>query len=46
MVSYRNILVHDYMKIDEEIIIDILNNHLDDFAKFIGHINTWIEKNY
>ena len=25
MVGFRNILVHDYAKIDEEIILDILN---------------------
>jgi hypothetical protein len=26
------------MKIGEEIMIDILKNHLDDFEKFIGHM--------
>lgn len=47
MVSFRNILVHDYMKIDEEIIINVLKNNLDDFAKFMNYINKWIkEKNY
>ena len=47
MVSFRNILVHDYMKIDEEIIINVLKNNLDDFGKFINDINKWIkEKNY
>lgn len=47
MVSFRNILVHDYMKIDEEIIINVLKNNLDDFAKFMNYINQWIkEKNY
>lgn len=47
MVSFRNILVHDYMKIDEEIIINVLKNNLDDFAKFMNYINKWIKgKNY
>ena len=47
MISFRNILVHDYMKIDEEIIINVLKNNLDDFAKFMNYINQWIkEKNY
>lgn len=47
MVSFRNILVHDYMKIDEEIIINVLKNNLDDFAKFMNYINQWTkEKNY
>lgn len=44
MVSFRNILVHDYMKIDEDIIIDIMQNHLDDFALFINYITKWISR--
>lgn len=46
MVSFRNILVHDYTKIDEEIMLDILKNHLDDFGRFIIYINKWLSKNY
>lgn len=46
MVSFRNILVHDYMKIDEEIIINVLKNNLGDFAKFMNYINKWIKNNY
>lgn len=46
MVSFRNILVHDYMKIDEDIMMDIIQNHLDDFALFIDYINKWINKFY
>ncbi|WP_416237348.1 type VII toxin-antitoxin system HepT family RNase toxin [Thermoanaerobacter sp. RKWS2] len=46
MISFRNILVHDYMKIDEKVIVDILKNHLDDFVKYIYYINKWIEENY
>ena len=46
MISFRNILVHDYMKIDEKIMIDILKNRLEDFVKYINYINTWIEKEY
>lgn len=45
MVSFRNILVHDYMKIDEDVLIDVLKNHLDDFVKYIKYINRWIETN-
>lgn len=46
MISFRNILVHDYMRVDEKIIIDILYNHLDDFSKFVNYINQWTEENY
>lgn len=46
MISFRNILVHDYMRIDEKIMIDILRNRLEDFVKYINYINTWLEKEY
>ncbi len=44
MVSFRNILVHDYMRVDENIMIDILHNRLDDFAIYIKYINHWLEQ--
>lgn len=44
MVSFRNILVHDYMRVDENIMIDILHNRLDDFALYIKYINHWLEQ--
>ncbi|KGM98409.1 hypothetical protein Z968_00210 [Clostridium novyi A str. 4552] len=43
MVSFRNILVHDYMRVDEQIMVDILKNHLNDFGKFMNYINEWIK---
>lgn len=46
MVSFRNILVHDYMKVDEDIMMDILKNHLEDFIKYMNYINKWIKNNY
>lgn len=46
MAGFRNILVHDYINIDEEIILDVLNNKLDDFMKFTKYINKWIKENY
>ncbi|SHH76146.1 type VII toxin-antitoxin system HepT family RNase toxin [Clostridium grantii] len=46
MVSFRNILVHDYMRVDEKIMIDILKNHLNDFIDFMSYINKWIKKTY
>jgi uncharacterized protein YutE (UPF0331/DUF86 family) len=35
MVGFRNIIVHQYREVDEEIVIDILQNHLIDIEKFI-----------
>lgn len=46
MVGFRNILVHDYTKIDTEVIIDILKNGLEDFITFTVHVNQWLKKNY
>lgn len=46
MIGFRNILVHDYIKIDEDIILEILNNKLDDFIKYLNFINKWLEENY
>lgn len=46
MVGFRNILVHDYTKIDEDIILNILSNRLDDFIKYMNYINKWIKENY
>lgn len=43
MVGFRNILVHDYTKIEAEIIVKILKNDLIDFVLFISYINTWME---
>lgn len=46
MVGFRNILVHDYTKIDEDIIIHILKNELDDFIKYMDYVNKWLKENY
>jgi len=34
MVGFRNIAIHDYKNIDEEILIDILDNHLVELKEF------------
>lgn len=46
MVGFRNILVHDYTKIEESIILDILNNRIDDFIEYSKYINKWLKENY
>lgn len=35
MASFRNILVHDYLKLDRGIVYDIIKNNLKDFDEFI-----------
>ena len=34
MASFRNILVHDYIKLDREIVFAVIKNNLDDFRTF------------
>ncbi len=34
MIGFRNIAVHDYKNIDEEILKDVIENHLDDLLNF------------
>ena len=39
MVGLRNILAHEYLKINKKIIYDILQNNLTDIKKFVVFIN-------
>ena len=34
MVGFRNIAIHDYKNIDDEVLIDILDNHLEELSAF------------
>lgn len=34
MVGFRNILVHEYQRIDIQLMIDVIENRLDDLLKF------------
>lgn len=34
MIGFRNIAVHDYREIDENILIDVIENHLDELIEF------------
>ncbi len=38
MAGLRNLLVHEYAKIEMSRLADILNNRLDDFRKFARYI--------
>lgn len=45
MTGFRNILVHDYTRVDEEIIIKILKKDINDFIKYSAQINGWLKNN-
>ncbi len=40
MIGFRNIAIHEYKEIDEEILKDVIENHLVDIKEFVrGMIN-------
>lgn len=43
MVQFRNIVVHRYETVDNEIIIRILNRHLDDFERFMDEVRDYAQ---
>lgn len=38
MVGFRNILVHEYQRMDIELMIKVIEHHLDDLVGFSNHI--------
>ena len=34
MAKFRNVIVHEYTRVDADIVIRILSEHLDDLARF------------
>jgi len=43
IAGFRNLLVHEYMKIDYQKVADNLNNHLDDFEKFATQVARYLK---
>jgi len=42
MKGFRNILVHRYGRIDDDIAFTILSSHMNDFYRFIDEINVFL----
>ena len=38
MIGFRNTLVHEYQKLDINLMIDVIENHLDDLLDFTNYI--------
>ena len=45
MASFRNMLVHRYENIDDELVFGIFNKHLCDFDLFIRLVTDWVAEN-
>ena len=42
MSQFRNVIVHQYTEIDPAIVVRILREHLEDFARFRATALTWV----
>jgi len=42
MAGFRNIIVHDYARIDDEIVFGVLKKHLDKFEAYTQAITEYI----
>lgn len=43
MTRFRNLLVHDYARVDPERVLGILREHFDDFIRFRAAALKWLE---
>ena len=43
MAGFRNILVHDYLRIDHSKVYSALTQGLDDLLEFARYVQTWLE---
>lgn len=44
MASFRNLMVHNYTKVESEKVYGILKRHLKDFDTYLGYIVGFLEK--
>ncbi|MGH7339218.1 MAG: type VII toxin-antitoxin system HepT family RNase toxin [Candidatus Rokuibacteriota bacterium] len=42
IVGFRNVVVHEYARVDPEIVVGILREHLDDLARFGATARRWV----
>lgn len=44
MAGFRNVVVHQYLSVDPQLVWNVLKNHLDDFTLFSDHIYDYLER--
>jgi uncharacterized protein YutE (UPF0331/DUF86 family) len=42
MTGFRNVIVHEYTRVDAEVVIRILHERLDDFRRFETEALDWL----
>ncbi|MBF0506745.1 MAG: DUF86 domain-containing protein [Nitrospirae bacterium] len=45
MVGFRNVMIHEYQEMDMNIMIDIIENHLDDPVAFTNQVMQFVRDN-
>jgi uncharacterized protein YutE (UPF0331/DUF86 family) len=38
MIGFRNVLVHEYQQLDIDLMVDVIEHHLDDLLDFTTHV--------
>lgn len=44
MAGFRNVLVHEYLKVDPRIVYEVATQRLDDYLQFAREIAEWMER--
>jgi uncharacterized protein YutE (UPF0331/DUF86 family) len=44
MVGFRNLIVHDYARIDDRLVYAVLQDHVGDFARFAASVVAFLDK--
>jgi uncharacterized protein YutE (UPF0331/DUF86 family) len=42
MTGFRNVIVHEYARVDAEVVVRILRDHLEDFRRFEAEALRWL----
>lgn len=43
-VGFRNVMVHGYARVDLDVVRDVLANHLEDIAQFVGLVRARLRR--
>ena len=46
MAGLRNILIHEYLRVDVSKIYDLLKKRMGDFTEFMSHVQSYLDRNH
>jgi len=44
MIGLRNLIIHEYLRIDLDKVYQMIQRNLDDFTEFAEHIQVFLER--